>query len=101
MTRSSQFGQRLTKPQTNRTQSTPWRMLLQRRRLRRLLARSSDVVALQLAIKGGAADAEHLAGQSLVSIHLRKNALDGCALDIFQVSSAVVSNEGGYIWRIH
>src|SRR6202521_5969147 len=75
-------------------------MLLQRGRLRRLLARSSDVVSLQLAIEGGAADAQHLAGQSLVSVDLRKNALDGCALDIFQVGGAEVGPAAGEFGRI-
>ena len=48
-------------------------------------SRDSYVVALQFAIEGGAADAEHLAGLGLVSVHLGKDALDGGALDIFKI----------------
>src|SRR5579862_5511588 len=44
-----------------------------------------DVVALELAIQGRAADAEHLAGEGLVSFDLFKNALNGGAFDIFKV----------------
>src|SRR5579864_6926487 len=46
---------------------------------------AADVVALQLAIQGRAADAQHLPGQGFVAFDLLKNALDGGALDIFQV----------------
>src|ERR1700675_2369053 len=64
--------------------------LLQGGRTGRLLLAAADVVALQFAIEGGAADAEHSAGQSLISLDLGKNALNGGALDIFQVSGAEV-----------
>ena len=46
----------------------------------------ADVVTLELAIKSGAADAEHLAGADFVALDLGKDAGDGSALDIFQVS---------------
>ena len=45
----------------------------------------TDVIALQLPVEGGAADAEHFAGESLVTIHLCEDALDGGALDILEV----------------
>ena len=65
--------------------------------MRRLFA-GAYVVALQFAIEGGAADAEHLAGQSLVSLDLGEDALDGGALDVFQIGSVEVGT--GEFWRI-
>src|SRR5271156_107188 len=76
----------------------PYRALLKSGRLRRLLM-PADVVALQLAIKSGAADAKHFPSQSLVPLDLRKNALDGGALDIFQVSGAQVGGAAGEFCR--
>src|SRR6202022_1503724 len=111
MTQSSQFGtvrearsKRRSPPRTRRTTKENGlqrhAMLLQRGRLRRLLATAADVITLQLAIEGGAADAEHLAGQSLVSIDLRKDTLDGGALDIFQIGGAKLGGAAGEFGRI-
>src|SRR6266853_4207534 len=69
--------------------------LLQGGRTGRLLLAAPDVVALQFAIEGSATDAEHPAGQSLVALDLRKDALDGGALDIFQVSGTKVGGAAG------
>src|SRR6266853_2772845 len=74
--------------------------LLQGGRTGRLLLAAPDVVALQFAIEGSATDAEHPAGQSLVALDLGKDALDGGALDIFQVSGAEVSGAAGESGRI-
>src|SRR5208337_2568348 len=74
-------------------------VLLQRRRALRLFA-YPDVVTLQLAIEGGTADAEHLAGQSFVSVDLGKDAFDGGALDISQVCGMEVGGAAGELWRI-
>jgi len=41
-----------------------------------------DVVALQLAIEGGAADAEHFAGKGLVAVGLFEHAEDGHAFHL-------------------
>src|SRR5271170_443859 len=76
----------------------PYRALLKSGRLRRLLM-PAGVVALQLAIKSGAADAKHFPSQSLVPLDLRKNALDGGALDIFQVGGAQVGGAAGEFGR--
>src|SRR5713226_502587 len=73
--------------------------LLQCGRGGRLIA-AADVVALQLAIEGGAADAEHLAGQGFVPFDLGKDPLDGGALDIFQVSGTEVGGAAGKFLRI-
>lgn len=43
----------------------------------------TDVVSLQFAIQGRAADPEHLPRHHLVPIHLFENALNGGAFDIF------------------
>ena len=45
----------------------------------------ADVVALELAVEGGAADAEHLAGHGLVAFHLLEHALDGGPFDVFEI----------------
>lgn len=48
------------------------------------------VVPLQLAVERRAADAEHFSGEGFVAVDLGKNALDGGALDVFEVSGAKV-----------
>ncbi len=45
----------------------------------------ADVVALELAIEGGATDAEHLPGHDFVAVDLLKNSLDGGALDVLEI----------------
>ena len=45
----------------------------------------SNVVALELAIKRGPADAQHLARERLVTLHLLEDPLDGGALDVLKV----------------
>src|SRR5579863_5892330 len=57
--------------------------------LQRLAGRSqtvaTNVVALQLAIKRCAADAEHASGKSFVAFYLLEHALDRRALDVFEI----------------
>ncbi len=48
---------------------------------------SADVVAFEFAVEGGAADAEHAAGEGFVAFHLLEDPLDGGTLDIFQIGS--------------
>jgi hypothetical protein len=45
----------------------------------------SNVVALELAIKRGPADAQHLARERLVTLHLLEDPLDGGALNVLKV----------------
>ena len=45
----------------------------------------ADVVAFELAIEGGAADAKHFSGAGLVSVDLIEDASDGGALDVFEI----------------
>src|SRR5258708_1701401 len=46
---------------------------------------SANVVALQLAVKRGAADAEHASRESLIALDLLEDALNGCTFDVFQI----------------
>ena len=46
---------------------------------------AADVVSLEFAIERGPADAQHLAGERLVTLHLLKNPLNGGALYVLQV----------------
>src|ERR1700716_2935502 len=48
---------------------------------------STDVVAFELAIKCGAADAEHATGERLIAFHLLEDTLDSGAFDIFEIGS--------------
>src|SRR6266481_3531298 len=59
------------------------RSLLQRLAGRQRTA--AYVVALQLAVEGRPADAEHFARQHLVAFHLLEDTLDGRAFDIFEI----------------
>src|SRR5579863_1374571 len=45
----------------------------------------ADVVALEFAVEGCAADAQHLAGHDFVAVDLFEDALDGGAFDVFEV----------------
>src|SRR5713226_9059809 len=48
---------------------------------------ASNVVTLELAIKRGSADAQHLACQRFVTLHLLEDALNRRSLDIFQIGA--------------
>src|SRR6266478_4303190 len=58
--------------------------LLQRRAGRRNWA-APDVVALEFAVQGGAADAEHLPGQGLVTFYLLEHPFNRGALNVLEV----------------
>src|SRR5438477_3744855 len=45
----------------------------------------ADVVALQLAIQGGTANAKHASSEGFITIHLLKDTLDRSTLNIFEV----------------
>src|SRR5579864_697427 len=47
--------------------------------------RPEQVVALELAIKSSPAYAQHLPGEGLVTIYLLEDALDGHALNVFEI----------------
>src|SRR5438477_9220144 len=53
---------------------------------RRGHSQSTDVVALELAVQGRAADAQHLARKLFVALHLREDAFDRHALQMLQMS---------------
>ena len=42
----------------------------------------ADVVAFELAVERGAADAEHASGEGFIAIDLLEDTLDGGALDV-------------------
>jgi len=44
-----------------------------------------NVIALQLPVKRGTADAEHLSRQGLITLHLFENSLDSGAFNVFQI----------------
>ena len=46
---------------------------------------ASNVIALELAIQSGAADAEHLSGECLVAFNLFEDALNGCAFNVLEI----------------
>ena len=46
---------------------------------------AADVVALELAIERGPADAQHFAGERLVAFHLFEDSFDGGALDVLEI----------------
>ena len=45
----------------------------------------ADVVAFELAVEGGAADAEHSTGKRFVAFYLFEDTLDGGAFDVFEI----------------
>ena len=47
-----------------------------------------DVVAFELAVEGGPADAQHLSRERLVAFHLLEDACDGGAFDVLEIGSA-------------
>src|SRR6266853_5286911 len=46
---------------------------------------AADVVALQFAVQGGAADTEHATRERLIALHLLEDTLDGSAFDVFEI----------------
>src|ERR1700737_3815523 len=46
---------------------------------------AADVVALQFAVEGGAADTEHATRERLIAFHLLEDTLDGSAFDVFEI----------------
>jgi len=55
---------------------------------------ATNVIALEFAIQGRAADAEHLAGESFVALHLFENAFNRRPFDVFEIG-------GGNYSRYH
>src|SRR3984957_401578 len=55
----------------------------------------ADVVALELAIERGAGDAEHASGEGFVSFDLFEDALDGGALNVFEIGGCAGAVSGG------
>src|ERR1700722_18754886 len=55
----------------------------------------TDVVALELAIERGAGDAEHASGEGFVSFDLFEDALDGGALNVFEIGGCAGAVSGG------
>src|SRR5215468_10469815 len=49
------------------------------------MASTADVIALQFAVKRGAADAKHFPRECFVTFDLLEDALDGGAFDVFEV----------------
>ena len=70
---------------------TDWSCILTAALLQRVTRRArcgrgaADVVALELSVERGAADAQHPSRESLVALHLLKDALDRGAFDVFEV----------------